>query len=106
MQNVDLKTFKSEVEDFDGIVVADFWAPWCGPCRMLGPILEDLSNDFSDNKGVKFVKINTDENRELAMQFQIRGIPAVKVFKNGKVIDEFVGAAPKEVFNNMLKKHI
>ena len=72
--------FKSEIEDFEGVVVADFWAPWCGPCRQVTPVLEDLSNDFSENNNVKFVKINTDDVPDLAAKFQIRGIPTIKIF--------------------------
>lgn len=88
-----------EKETKKGKVVVDFWAEWCGPCKMLGPIFESLSAEM---KGVKFAKVNVDENEELSTKYGIRGIPTMILFKDGKEVGKLVGALPKE----SLKKKI
>ena len=100
------ETFEAEVIKFDGIAVVDFWASWCGPCKMLGPIFEEISNDYADNPKIKFVKVNTDENMELSFKYKIRGIPCIKVFKNGEEIETSVGLVPKEVLDDLVKKYL
>lgn len=104
--NVSEKDFKSEVLDSKTPVLVDFWAPWCGPCRMMTPVLDELSYEL-DGK-LKVVKVNVDEpdNALLSQQYQIMSIPNMKLFKGGAVIEDYVGFRPKEVIQEELQKHI
>jgi putative thioredoxin len=99
-------TFPAEVVNASASqpVLVDFWAPWCGPCRALGPVLEQLADEHAGK--VKVVKVNTDENQDLAQQFHIRSIPAVKLFRGGRVVDEFVGAQPLAQVRAFLQPHL
>ncbi|GMU41794.1 MAG: thioredoxin-1 [Chloroflexota bacterium] len=93
-------TFEQDVLKNDTPVLVDFWAPWCGPCRMVAPVVEELSNDY-DGK-VKFVKLNTDENPRVAAAYQIRSIPTLLIFKGGQAVGQIVGFRPK----SDLAKHL
>ncbi|ART77520.1 thioredoxin [Sutcliffiella horikoshii] len=90
-------------ETGEGLVLADFWAPWCGPCKMIAPVLEELDQDMGDK--VKIVKVDVDENQETAGKFGVMSIPTLLVIKNGEVVDKAVGFQPKEALAELLNKH-
>tara|TARA_B100000315_G_C14254502_1_gene441255 strand:+ start:290 stop:625 length:336 start_codon:yes stop_codon:yes gene_type:complete len=94
LMDVDSGTFKKEVLDSDVPVVVDFWAEWCMPCRMISPIVDELSDEY--NGKVKFAKLNIDNNTDLASELQILSIPALVLFRNGKELARITGANPKE----------
>ena len=97
--SVDKNNFNQEVLNSDKPVLMDFWAPWCGPCRMVVPLVEEIAKERSD---IKVVKINVDEEQELAMQFGVMSIPTLVVMKNGKVVNQVTGARPKAQILAML----
>jgi thioredoxin len=94
--------FKDKVLDSDVPVVVDFWAPWCGHCRFVGPIIEELAEEYGDK--VKFAKVNTDDNHGIAVRYGIMGIPTLKIFKGGEEVETFVGAAPKDLLKGFIDK--
>lgn len=97
-------SFQDAVLKSDKPVLVDFWAVWCGPCRTLGPIIEEVAADFEGKAVVG--KVDVDNNQEISMQYGIRNIPTVLIFKNGEVVDKLVGVAPKEVIAEKLSAHL
>ena len=96
--------FQTEVLQSPIPTLVDFWAPWCGPCRAVGPIIEELAAEFSGR--VKVLKMNTDESTDAPTQLGIRSIPTVMLFKDGRVVATVIGAYPKRHFVDMLQKHL
>lgn len=99
---VTARDFSQQVLSDPGVVLVDFWAPWCGPCKMLGPIIEQLSDEYKGR--VKVVKLNVDENPNIAGQYGIMGIPTMLLFKDGNVVEEMVGLRPKAQIASTLDK--
>lgn len=86
------------------LVVVDYWAPWCAPCRMVAPILEELAREYAGR--ISFGKLNVDENQSVALEYQIMSIPTLLVFKNGKLVDRIVGAMPKKALEPKITRHL
>jgi len=96
-------TFEQEIEKYDGLAVVDFWATWCGPCRIISPILDQLSVEYQGR--VKVSKMDVDANIKTASRFNVRSIPMLLFFKNGKVVDQIIGAVPKNMIQSKFEQH-
>ena len=97
-------SFEQEVEKSDGLTIVDFWATWCGPCRMIAPILDQLAVEYEGK--VKVAKVDVDANIKTGSRFNVRSIPMLLFFKGGKVVDQIIGAVPKSHIESKLQKHV
>lgn len=97
-------SFKQDVLESEIPVLVDFWAPWCGPCRMVAPVVDEISVQYEDR--VKVVKMNTDDNPKVASEYGIRSIPTLMIFKGGQRVDMVVGAVPKSTLAETLEKYL
>ncbi|SDH34674.1 thioredoxin [Alteribacillus persepolensis] len=100
--NVSDQNFADETSQ--GVVLADFWAPWCGPCKMIAPVLEEIDSEMGEN--IKIAKLDVDENQETAGKYGVMSIPTLLVFKDGEVVEQVVGFQPKEQLVELLNKHL
>ena len=99
------QNFNEEVLGSDVPVLVDFWAPWCGPCQMMGPIMEELSKEY-EGKAIKIGKCNVDESSDIAAQYNIMSIPAFMVFKGGEMVDQMTGGVQKDKLKELIEKYI
>ncbi len=104
VKDIGVNDFENSVINGSGLVLVDFWAPWCGPCRMVAPVLEELARQFQGK--LKVYKVNVDNNGELAMQYQVKGIPTLIMFKDGKIVAQHVGASSKAELEKLINSNL
>ena len=97
-------SWSDEVEKAKGLSLVDFWAAWCGPCRMVAPVMEQLAHEYEGK--IKVVKVDVDANQQTAMRFNIRSIPSILFFKDGKHVDTLIGAVPKSLLDRKIQEHL
>ncbi len=99
------ENFADEIENGEGLYMVDFWAVWCGPCRLVAPIVSDLADEYRD-KGLKVGKLDVDTNQHTAVRFQVRSIPSILFFKDGELVDQVIGAVPRPQLEEKLLQHL
>lgn len=104
MREVTDSAFLEEINGTEAPVVVDFWAPWCGPCKMISPIMEELDSEIGSK--VKFIKVNVDESPQVAQKYRIASIPTIMVFKKGVPVDSLIGFRPKQALKEVIERHI
>ena len=99
------ESFVSDIEESEGLAIVDFWATWCGPCRIVGPIIDQLADEYGD-RGVTVGKVDVDTNPATSSRFGVRSIPSILFFKDGKHVDTVIGAVPKAHFEEKIEAHL
>ena len=100
------QNFDQEVKNFKGVTLVDFWAPWCGPCKMQGPIIDQLAEELKDKAEVKISKLNVDDNQAKAQEYEVMSIPTLKIFKDGQAVENLIGLQSKESLLELINKHL